>query len=78
MQVTSNQFGTNAGNPGASFRPEIINREQRPAVKPQLREAVAPKAKLPEVIDQNDRAKLLAKVAYNGQSPRGSLLDITA
>lgn len=77
MQIQSNQFNTNAGYAGASFRPEITNRDQRAAVKPQLREAVVAKAKLPEVIDQNDRAKMLAKAAYAGQSPRGSILDIT-
>lgn len=78
MQISNNQFSTNANYGGANFRPEVTNRDQRQAVKTQLREAITAKAKLPEVIDQNERAKMLAKAAYNGQSPRGSILDIIA
>lgn len=77
MQINSNTslfngVGTNSSN---NFRPDIRG-DQKPAAKLAVREAVQPEQPVGKVIDQNDRAKMLARAAYNGQSPRGSIVNI--
>lgn len=77
MQINSNTsfyngVGTNGNN---SFRPEIRG-EQKPATKLAVRQAIQPEQAVDKTIDQNDRAKMLARNAYNGASQRGSIVNI--
>ncbi len=76
MQINSNTSFQNIGtNPGS--RPEVNRERQNNAATQALtKKAIEPNGQLQTVIDQNDRAKLLAKTAYAGASARGSIVDI--
>ena len=76
MQINSNTPYTNVGTATQGFKPDVSRQEQRSSAPVVTREAIKPERQVSTVIDQNDRAKQIARNAYTGASQRGSLLNI--
>ncbi len=77
MQINSNtSLYTNVGTNNGGYKSETTREQPRSVANPVTKQAIKPEGQVEKALDQNDRAKQLARNAYAGASQRGSIVNI--